>query len=257
MPCRPRPAYGRVRLAAVAVVLALGAAPAVAGEARVAVAANFLLVAEAMAADFAGEHRVTLSSGATGALYAQIRQGAPFDVFLAADRERPALALAEGLAVAGSDFTYATGALVLYSAEAGRVRGAETLAGDDFTRIALANPATAPYGQAALAVLRNLGRLDALRPRLVFGNSIAQAYQFVATGNAELGFVAASQVITEEGGSRWPVPADLHPLIAQDAVLLRRGADNAAAVAFLDYLASARAHAISARFGYGPGERRP
>ncbi|MFC3229360.1 molybdate ABC transporter substrate-binding protein [Marinibaculum pumilum] len=229
----------------------------VAAEARVAVAANFTAAAQEIAAAFAaaGGGRVRLSFGSTGQLYGQIVQGAPFDVFLAADAERPARALAEGLAVPGSGFTYAVGRLALWSRDPGLVRGPETLAAAGVGPLAIANPETAPYGVAAVAVLRALGRFDALAPQLVRGSNIAQAYQFVASGNAALGFVALSQIAGQDAGSRWLVPADLHPAIRQDAVLLQRGRDNPTAAAFLAFLKGPEASSIIARYGYDSDQR--
>lgn len=220
---------------------------------NVAVAANFTEAANEIAAAFAAEtgHEAVLSFGATGQFYAQITQGAPFDVFLAADDERPALAVEEGYGVAGSVFTYAIGRLVLFSTEAGLVTGPETLEEGAFDRIAIANPETAPYGVAAIETMRAIGVLDALQPKIVQGQSIAQAYQFVETGNAELGFVALGQVARVDGGSRWPVPDELHTPIRQDAVLLTSGTENAAAVAFVEFLKGEKAGAIVEAYGYG------
>lgn len=229
-------------------------APARAAEATIAVAANFTGPARALGDQFARAtgHTAAFSFGATGQLYAQISQGAPFDVFLAADAARPVRAIEEGLAVPGSRFTYATGRLVLYSADPVRVHGVETLRGD-FRRLAIANPATAPYGAAALEALDALGLRAAVAGKIVQGANIAQTYQFVATGNADFGFVALAQVIDRGGGSRWLVPEGLHRPIAQDAVLLGHGADNPAARAFLDYLRGPQARATIEKFGYGTG----
>lgn len=234
---------------------ALGNPAATAGEVRVAVAANFTEAAREIGQRFtaATGHQPVFSFGSTGTLYAQIGLGAPFDVFLAADQARPERAVAEGLAMPRSRFTYATGRLVLYSRDPDRVRGPDTLRRGDFTRLAIANPVTAPYGAAAVAAVEALGVYDHLAPRLVQGSNIGQTYQFVATGNAELGLVALSQVARHDEGSRWAVPAGLHPPIAQDAVLLRRGADNPAARAFLDFLRGAEAGAVMAAYGYDPG----
>lgn len=226
-----------------------------AGEAKIAVAANFTAAAREIAAAFAQEtgHTALLSFGSTGKLYAQIAHGAPFEVLLAADEARPARAEAEGLAVPGSRFTYAVGRLVLYSPDparldpAGGVRAALLTGG----KLAIANPKTAPYGAAAVQTLQALGLYQQVRPRLVLGENIAQAHQFVLTGNAPLGFVALSQVIGAQGGSRWLVPASLHAPIRQDAVLLQRGAGSQAARVFLDYLRGERAGAILRRYGYG------
>jgi molybdate transport system substrate-binding protein len=226
-----------------------------AGETHVAVAANFTKAAKEIARGFEAStgHRAVLSFGSTGQLYTQIAKGAPFDVFLAADQARPEKAADEGLAMRESRFTYATGRIVLYSRDAGLVKGEATLRQPSFTRLAIANPLTAPYGAAAVQAMETLGVYDALSDRLVEGNNIAQTYQFVQTGNAELGFVALSQVVEAEGGSRWEVPQVLYSPISQDAVLLERGAANPAAVAFMDYLRGPEAREVITRLGYGPG----
>jgi molybdate transport system substrate-binding protein len=223
-----------------------------AAQANVAVAANFTDAAKEIAAAFAGatEHKVVLSFGATGQIYTQIVQGAPFDVFLAADDIRPAQAVEEGYGVDGTVFTYAIGQLVLYSADEERVKGAETLAGGDFQRIAIANPETAPYGRAAVETMKSLGVYDSLRGKIVQGQNIAQTFQFVATGNAEMGLVALGQVSMEEAGSRWLVPQEHYSPIRQEAVLLKSGTDNPAAVAFVAFLRSEEAIAIIQKFGY-------
>ena len=227
-----------------------------ADEVRVAVAANFSAAAREIGELFAEAtgHEPLLSFGSSGQLYAQITQGAPFDVFLAADRSYPRRAVEDGHAVADSLFTYATGRLVLFSADpgrvAGRVAGRVSLEEGEFTRLAIANPELAPYGAAAVEVLTALGLADRLRPRLVRGNNVAQTYQFVITGNAELGFVALAQVIAHEHGSRWIVPPELHSPIAQDAVLLQRSADSAAAAAFLAFVRGPVAAAVLERYGY-------
>jgi molybdate transport system substrate-binding protein len=238
------------------VAVVLGAAAAHAGEARVAVAANFTDAAKEIGQVFEEKtgHTVAFSFGSTGTLYTQISQDAPFDVFLAADQARPEKAEAEGYAVKGSRFIYATGKIVLYSADAGLVTGAETLKAAQFGKIAIANPATAPYGTAAVEAMKTLGVYGALEGKIVQGNNIAQTYQFVATGNAELGFVALSQVAATDKGSRWVVPDDLYPTIAQDAVLLEKGADNEAAKAFVAFLKGPEALEIKTKYGYGAGD---
>ncbi|MFN3573290.1 MAG: molybdate ABC transporter substrate-binding protein [Phenylobacterium sp.] len=232
---------------------ALAAAGAAAGaEVRVAVAANFTEPAQEIARGFeaATGHRAVLSFGSSGQFYAQIANGAPFEVFLSADRERPQKAEAQGLAVAGTRFTYATGRLVLWSRTPGFVKGQATLARGGFDKLAVADPKTAPYGLAAVETLRKLGLRRRLSPKLVQGASIAQTYQFASTGAAELGFVALSQVAGTRGGSRWVVPAHLHSPIEQQAVLLKAGADDPAARAFLAYLKSSQARAVIRRYGY-------
>ena len=221
-------------------------------EVRVAAAANFSAAAQQIGELFADAtgHKALLSFGSSGQLYAQIRQGAPFDVFLAADRGYPRRAVQDGHAVAGSLFTYATGRLVLFSADAARVAGRASLAEGEFTRLAIANPELAPYGAAAVEVLAALGLADRLQPKLVRGNNVAQTYQFVITGNAELGFVALAQVIAHERGSRWVVPRELHSPIAQDAVLLARASGSEAAAAFLAFLRGPAAASLLAGYGY-------
>lgn len=225
-------------------------------QARVAVAANFREAALEIGSEFerATSHRVVFSFGSTGQLYAQILQGAPFDVFLAADQLRPGEAVEQGLAVDSSQFTYAVGRLVLYSADPAFVTGRETLADRAFLKLAIAEPTLAPYGSAAVEVLRGLRRYEQVRGRIVRGLSVAQAFQFVHTGNAELGFVALSQVAGLPSGSRWVVPSELHAPIAQDAVLLESGRDNPAAEAFCEFLDGSTADAILAKFGYERGK---
>ena len=232
--------------------LGMSASATLAEQVRVAVAANFIEPARQIGSLFHRQtgHRVSFSSGSTGKLYTQITQGAPLDVFLAADREHARLAVSNGFAVAGSRVTYATGRIALYSPDRGLVRGPQTLADGAFTRLAIANPLTAPYGAAAVQLMRELGVYEALAPRLVQGSIIAQTYQFVATGNAELGLVALSQIIRHREGSRWIVPEDLYTPIAQDAVLLEHARDKPAAAAFLAFLNSPVAVAVKADYGY-------
>lgn len=235
-----------------ALSLALGGV-AVAGETKVAVAANFTEAAREIAARFKARtgHEATLSFGSSGQFYTQIANGAPYEVFLSADVERPRRVEAEGLAVAGSRFTYATGRLVLFSRTPGLVDGkGAVLAKGGFEKLAIADPKAAPYGQAAVETLSRLRLQDALRPKIVQGASITQAFQYVQTGAAELGFVALSQVINEKGGSRWIVPAVDHSPIEQQAVLLKTGQKSEAAKAFLAFLGSAEARAIIRRYGY-------
>ena len=245
-----------VRQAILGLLFAASATVTKAGDVAVAVAANFNVPMQRIAAEFERDtgHRARLSVGATGKFYAQIRNGAPFEVFLAADAATPARLIAEGAAVPGSGFTYALGRLALWSVQPGRVdaQGA-VLAQGRFRHLALANPKTAPYGAAAVEVLVGLGLLDALRPKFVQGENIAQAQQFVASGNAELGFVALSQVWHEgrlSEGSVWVVPASLHAPLRQDAVLLLPGRVQPTALALLAYLRSDKARAVIASFGY-------
>ena len=239
-------------------LLALALAPLVAsaGEVLVAVAANFAGPVQKIAAAFQADTKnsVKVAIGSTGALYAQAKSGAPFDVLLAADGETPKRLESDGLAVPGSRFTYAYGRLVLWSARPGYVdpRG-EVLRSAHFRRIAIADPKLAPYGRAAVEAMQRMGVYDRLQPKLVLAGNIGQAYQFVATGNAALGFVAQSQVFADgrlASGSAWTVPADMHAPLQQDAVVLVHGADNPAAAQFAQYLKGDKARAIIAGFGY-------
>ncbi|HEY0918229.1 molybdate ABC transporter substrate-binding protein [Devosia sp.] len=232
-------------------LVALGA-PAAADEVNVAVAANFTRPAEEIGAAFTARtgHDVVFSFGATGGLYAQITQGAPFDVFLAADDRTPARAVADGFGRAGTAFTYAIGRAVLYGPGLALGDGAAVLRAGRFSHIAIADPATAPYGAAAAAIFDRLGLAAALAPRLVVGQNISQALQFVDSGNAELGIVALSQVIDKPAAQVWRVPAHLYDPIRQNAVLLAGAADDAAAAAFLAFLRGPEAAAIIARYGY-------
>ena len=223
---------------------------------QVAVAANFTAPAKALAEVFARTtgHEAKLSFGATGALYTQIKNGAPFDVLLAADDERPARLEQEGDTVPGSRFTYATGQLVLWSAKPGLVddEGA-VLKHGNFGKIAIANPKNAPYGAAAVEAMGKLGVAAALQPKLVTGESIGQTYNFIATGNADLGFVALAQVLEGgklKSGSMWVVPAQYHAPIIQDAVILKRAASNAAAKAWMDLLKTPQSKELIRSYGY-------
>ena len=243
------------RLLVLPVVLAV-ALPVAAAEVKVAVAANFAAPMQEIAARFERDtgHRALLAFGATGKFYAQIRNGAPFEVLLAGDQTTPAKLVDEARAVAGSRRTYAIGKLVLWSPRAAYVdeRG-EVLARGDFRHLAVASPKTAPYGAAAHEVLRRLGLAEALGGKLVTGENIAQTYQFVASGNAALGFVALSQVMADgklTGGSAWLVPADHYSEIRQDAVVLDTGRDKPAARALMDYLKGDTAAAIIRAYGY-------
>ena len=227
-----------------------------AAEVSVAVAANFTVPMQKLAVAFeqASGHKATLAFGSTGRFYAQVKNGAPFQVLLAADDETPAKLEKEGLAVAGSRFTYATGRLVLWSADPGVVdeRG-EVLKKPGTGRIAIADPRLAPYGAAAVETMGRLGVAQALQPRIVQGENISQAYQFVLTGNAQMGFVALSQVMVHgriDKGSAWRVPAELHAAIKQDAVVLNAGKDNPAAAALMTFLRSDAARAVIRAHGY-------
>lgn len=223
---------------------------------QVAVAANFTAPAKALAEILhkTTGHEARLSFGATGAFYTQIKNGAPFDVFLAADDERPLRLEKEGDTVPGTRFTYAQGQLVLWSAKPGFVdqQGA-VLKNGPFNKLAIANPKLAPYGAAAVQTMEKLGLMAALQPKLVTGESIGQTYTFIATGNAELGFVALSQVLEGgklKGGSAWVVPAQDHEPIVQDAVMLKRAAHNPAAKAWMALLHSAGAKDLIRSYGY-------
>jgi molybdate transport system substrate-binding protein len=236
--------------------LATLAGAAHAADVPVAVAANFTAPMEKIAVEFAKDtgHKAVLTFGATGNFYAQIRNGAPFMLLLAADDQTPARLEKEGAGVAGTRFTYAIGRLVLWSAKPGVVDDkGEVLAKGRFEHIAVANPTLAPYGAAAIETLSRLNLLEKVRPRLVQGENIGHAFQFVATGNAPLGFVALSQVMVDgriAKGSAWVVPAGLHEPIRQEAVILSRGKDSAAAAALAAYLRSDKARAIIRSYGY-------
>lgn len=228
----------------------------VASEAQVAVAANFTAPMKRIAEDFERDsgHRLNLAFGATGQFYAQIRNGAPFAILLSADDETPMKLEKDGLAVQGSRFTYAIGRLVLWSKKEGYVDAqGEILRDPRLERVAIANPKLAPYGAAAMETLDKMGLRERITPKLVEGSNITQAFQFVATGNAQVGFVALSQVI-ENGrireGSAWVVPETMHAPIKQDAVLLNRGKGNPAAGALFEYLQSEKASAVIRSFGY-------
>ena len=227
-----------------------------AAQVQVAAAASMGAPLPALQAAFeqASGHTLRVSLGASGKLYAQIRNGAPFDVLLAADVATPAHLEAEGAAVAGTRFTYAVGRLALWSATPGRVDAqGQVLSQGGFKHLALANPQTAPYGAAAVEVMDKLGLRARLQPRWVQGESVAQAWQFVASGNAELGFVALSQIVQDgrlRAGSSWLVPAHLHQALRHDAVLLRRARNNPAAQAFLAFLGSPAARAILRSHGF-------
>jgi len=244
----------RLSLALLLSLLCTG--PALADQVQVAVAANFTAPMKEIAVAFerSSGHKALLSFGATGQFHAQIHNGAPFEVLLAADSRTPQKLEEEGSAVAGSRFTYAEGQLVLWSADPALIdASAQVLKSGQFRHLAIANPKTAPYGSAALETLQALGVRDSLQGRLVQSENIAQCYQFIATGNAALGFVAKSQVFLDgklTSGSSWEVPASLHSPILQDAVLLNQGKDNAAATALLAYLQSDEARAVIRRYGY-------
>ncbi|WP_053213591.1 molybdate ABC transporter substrate-binding protein [Pseudomonas sp. Q12-87] len=227
-----------------------------ADEVQVAVASNFTAPIQAIAASFEKDtgHKLVVAYGATGQFYTQIKNGAPFEVFLAADDATPARLESEGDVVNGSRFTYAIGTLALWSAKAGYVDSqGQVLKDNAFEHLSIANPKAAPYGLAATQVLDKLGLTGQVSRKIVEGQNITQAYQFVSTGNAELGFVALSQIYKDgkvTSGSAWIIPAELHDPIKQDAVILNKGRDNAAAVALMDYLKGPKAAAIIQAYGY-------
>ncbi|PWB31380.1 molybdate ABC transporter substrate-binding protein [Pseudomonas sp. SDI] len=244
------------RFALTALVSVLGINSAWADEVQVAVAANFTAPIQAIAKDFEKDtgHTLVAAYGATGQFYAQIKNGAPFEVFLAADDTTPAKLESEGDSVKGSRFTYAIGTLALWSAKPGYVDAkGEVLKKNQFQHLAIANPKAAPYGLAATQVLNKLKLTEATQAKLVEGQNITQAYQFVSTGNAELGFVALSQIYKDgkvSEGSAWIVPANLHEPIKQDALILNKGKDSAAAKALVDYLKGPKAAAVIKSYGY-------
>jgi molybdate transport system substrate-binding protein len=241
---------------ALALLLTLLPLPLWAAQATVAVASNFTAPMKALAQAFERDtgHQLSLAFGATGQFYAQIRNGAPFAVLLSADDETPLKLEREGLAVAGTRFSYSKGRLALWSRQPGLVdTQGQVLRTGRFDKLAIANPKLAPYGAAALQTLQALGLRERVAPKLVEGANVTQAYQFAASGNAALAFVAVAQVF-EEGqlreGSAWVVPSALHEPLAQDAVLLTGGQHNPAAAALLQYLRTENAQAIIRRYGY-------
>ncbi len=254
---RFQPLAGAAAAVLAALLLSL-AAPVLADEVQVAVAANFTAPMKQIAEGFekATGHKTLLSFGATGKFYAQITNGAPFQVFLAADSATPARLEKEGLAVQGSRFTYATGKLVLWSAKDDLVDAqGDVLKKGGFKHLAIAAPKLAPYGAAAVETMTKMGLADTLAPLLVQGESIGQTYSFVASGNADLGFVALSQVYENgkiKSGSAWIVPAGMHSPILQDVVLLSQAKDNAAAIALMQYLKTDAAKAVISSYGYQP-----
>ena len=225
---------------------------AFAAQTNIAVAANFTDAAKEIAVLFKQKtgHEAVLSFGSSGQFYTQITQDAPFQIMLSADDERPMKLIGDGLAVADSRFTYAIGKLVLWSKDPNLVKGEATLTSATFVKLSICNPVAAPYGAAAVEAMKSLKLYDTLQPKFVEGANITQAYQFVATGNAELGFVALSQLTGNASGSRWLVPQNLYKPIKQDAVLLKKGANNEAAVAFMAFLKGPEARAVIEKYGY-------
>ena len=222
---------------------------------HVAVASNFLNPLKEIAEHYKQEtgNTLILISGSTGKLYAQARHGAPFDVLLAADEKRPTLLEREGVGVAGTRFTYAEGALVLWSLDSEKIKGVESLSKIKMGKLALANPKTAPYGKATQEALQQLGLWEKLQPFLVRGENIAQTLQFVATGNAGMGFVAKSQLQDPRfkfKGSQWEVTSSMHDPISQQAILLKPGVKNSAAKQFLKYLKGSASIKVMQSYGY-------
>ncbi len=247
----------RTILAAVTIGLA-GAAPVQAAEVLAAVAANYAEAVEELRPIFEKStgHRLQTTTGSTGKLYSQIKEGAPFHVLLSADAKTPVRMESEGAAVPGTRFTYAIGRLTLWSSDPGRIRGdgKAALMANDVRHIAIANPDLAPYGVAAREALDSMGLWKALQGKIVMGQNIGQTHSMVSTGNAQLGFVALSAVLSPRApaqGSRWDVPQSMFAPIRQDAILLKAGAGNGAARAFLAFLKSPEARRIAERFGYG------
>ncbi len=233
----------------------LAVTPALAEQALVAVAANFVPPFREVAMEFEKStgHNVQVASGSSGNFYAQIKNGAPFDVFFSADNERPKLLEDEGLGVRGSRFTYAIGRLVLWSPDPDLVKGEGTLRSERFKHLAIANPKTAPYGVAAMQAMQKLGAWESVQPRLVMGENLGQTIGFIESGNAELGFLALSQIMDPKmkgKGSRWDVPINFHEPIQQDVVLLMKGKDNPAAKALMEFMGGPQATAIIERYGY-------
>jgi molybdate transport system substrate-binding protein len=240
----------------VAAIALLTSSLTCAAEIRVAVAANFMHTMKEITAVFEKDtgHKVALTQGSTGKLYAQISQGAPFDVFLSADDETPGKLAREGKAIANTQFTYAIGRLVLWSPRTDLVdEGGQVLKTDKFRFLAMANARVAPYGRAAVQTMQKLGVLSLVEPRAVQGESITQTFQFVSTGNAQLGFVALSQIINNgkiTPGSAWIVPESMHESLKQDAILLKSAKDATAAIALLNFMQSDKAKKIIAAHGY-------
>jgi molybdate transport system substrate-binding protein len=237
------------------VIASVPVTPAAAEQVLVAVAANFVPPFREIATEFekATGHHVRVVSGSSGNFYSQIKNGAPFDVLFSADAEKPTLLENEGLAVQGSRFTYAIGRLVLWSPDPALIKEDNVLHSERFKHLAIANPKTAPYGTAAMQTMQKLGVWEKLQPRIVMGENLGQTMGFIESGNAELGFVALSQVLDpklKEKGARWDVPTDLHEPIKQDMIFLTKGKDNPAARALMEFMGGPQAKAVIGRYGY-------
>ena len=237
------------------VVVTLAVAPAFAEQVLVAVAANFVPPFREIAIEFERTtgHNVQIAAGSSGNFYSQIKNGAPFDVFFSADNERPKLLGEEGFGVKDSRFTYAIGRLVLWSPNADLIKGEETLRFKQYKRLAMANPKTAPYGLAAMQAMQKLELWEGIQSQIVMGESLGQTMGFIESGNAQLGFVALSQVLDPKikgKGSRWDVPTNLHEPIKQDVILLTKGKDNRAAKALMEFMDGPQAKTIIERYGY-------
>ncbi len=239
----------------VGVIVTLAITPAFAEQALVAVAANFVPPFREIAMEFehATGHQLQVAGGSSGNFYSQIKNGAPFDVFFSADMERPKLLEDEGLGVKNTRFTYAIGRIVLWSSNADLIKGEETLRSKKFKRLAIANPKTAPYGVAAMQTLQKLELWDSVQSQIVMGESIGQAMGFIESGNAQLGFVALSQIMDPKikgQGSRWDVPTTLHEPIKQDVIVLTKGKENAAAKALMEFMSGPQAKKVIEHYGY-------
>ncbi len=245
-------AFKRLTIVFSVMALASFAGIARAGTTNIAVAANFTDAAKEIASAFKAKsgHEAILSFGASGQIYTQIQQSAPYKVFLSADDERPKKLAEEGLAIQGSRFTYAIGKLVLWSKDQDLIKGEATLKANAFSRLSIANPSAAPYGAAAIEVLEALNLYGTIKTKIVMGNTIAQAFQFVETGNAEIGFVSLSQITDNKAGSRWMVPQSLYTPIRQDAILLKNGETDEASKEFMSFLKGPEARAIIEKYGY-------
>jgi molybdate transport system substrate-binding protein len=237
------------------VIMTITVAPASAEQALVAVAANFVPPFREIALEFEKStgHQLQVAGGSSGNFYSQIKNGAPFDVFFSADMERPKLLEDEGFGVKGTRLTYAVGRLVLWSPNADLVKGEETLRFKQYKRLAIANPKTAPYGLAAMQAMQKLEIWESLQPQIVMGENLGQTMGFIESGNAQLGFVALSQVMDPKikgKGSHWNVPTNLHEPIKQDVILLTKGKDNPAAKALMEFMSGHQAKAVIERYGY-------